>query len=775
MPSTLAFPASGKGPVARLVGSPVPRVEDARLVAGQGAYLDDLRLPGMLHAAVVRSPHAHARVAGIDTAAALALPGVEAVWTAKDLPDFPSLPAQAPAGSRVPFRPVLARDMVRHLGQGVALVVAADRRAAADAADLVHIDYEPLDPILDPVVALTSGSPLIHPELQTNEVYRIEHRHGDVEPAFRQAAVRVRTRTAHPRLAAVAIEARGVLAQPAGEQVLTVWTSTQAPFRVRDLLAPFLGLRPETLRVIAPDVGGAFGTKNGLYPEDVLIAWAAQQLGRPVKWVEGRSESMVATTQGRGLTLEGELAAAGDGRLLGLRVSILGDAGAYLHWNTVMPPIRAQQLVSGCYQIPAVAITVQAAFTHKVPTGPYRGAGRPEGNYLIETLMDELAATLRLDPAELRKRNFVAPDAFPFASPTGMLYDSGNYGPTLDRALQIAGYAALRRAPSPPDRRLRGIGMGCFVETAGVGPETPESAHVAIEQDATVTVRTGTSPHGQGHETTWGQLVADELGVPLDQVRVLHGDTGEGPRGTGTFGSRSGPLGGTAVLLASREVKGQAGRAAAALLEAREEDLVFGQGRVTVAGTQRGLSLQAVAAACAEGAVPGVGPRLEATQFFTPRALVYPFGAHVAVVEIDRDTGQVRVVRYVAVDDCGRVINPLIVDGQVQGGVGQGIAEALYEEMVFDSAGQPQTGSLMDYGIPCALDLPAIETDRTETPTPHNPLGAKGVGESGTIGAPIAIASAVRDALRALGAPPLDPPFLAHKVWQALVDSSARR
>jgi carbon-monoxide dehydrogenase large subunit len=754
--------------VDRLVGAAIPRVEDARLVSGAGSYVDDLRFPGMLHAALVRSRHAHARIVRIDSAVARAVGGVVGVWTAADLDAFPSLPARAPVPARIPHRPVLARDVVRYVGEGLALVVASDRLVAADAAELVEVEYESLQPVLDPEEALKPGAPLVHPELGTNEAYRIDREHGDVAAAFARAAVRVHARTRHPRLAAVAIEPRGVLARPAtAEDALTVWTSTQSAFNVRELLAPFLELDPQALRVVAPDVGGAFGAKNGLYPEEVLIPWVARRLGRPVKWIEGRSESMVATTQGRGLTLEGELAARADGTILALRASILGDAGAYLHLNTAMPPIRAQQLLSGCYRIPAIAMVVQSVFTHRPPTGPYRGAGRPEGNYLVETLLDELAAAVGEDPAETRKRNFIAPGDFPYASATGMLYDTGNYRATLDRALEMAAYGALRAEKPSADGRLRGIGLACFVETAGVGPETNESGRVAVERDGQVTVHTGSSPHGQGHETTWAQLVGDELGVPLERVRVLHGDTGQGPRGTGTFGSRSGPLGGSAALLAGRQVRGMASRAAAHLLEAREEDLTFAGGRVLVAGTQRGIDLAEIARRCADGEVPGLDG-LQATQFFSPTGLIYPFGAHVAVVDIDRATGAVRVVRYVAVDDCGNVINPLIVEGQIQGGVGQGLAEALYEEMVFDGMGQPQTGTLMDYGIPCALDLPPIETDRTETPTPLNPLGAKGVGESGTIGAPIAVANAVRDALRSVGAAPLDPPFLAHKVWQAL-------
>ncbi len=755
--------------MARLTGAALPRLEDARLVTGRGKYIDDLRLPGMLHAAIVRSPHAHARLVRIDATAARAFPGVIAVWTDADLPRFPSLPARRQPASRIPNRLVLARDTVRHVGEPVAVVVAIDDSVAVDAAERVEVEYEALDPLLDAEAALVPTAPLVHPDLGTNEAYCIEHEHGDVDAAFAAASVRVRARTAHPRVAAVAIEPRGVVADPGTRDGrFSVWTATQGPFGIRDSLAPFLGLDPQALRVVALEVGGGFGAKNGLYPEEVLIPWAAQQLHRPVKWIETRSESMVATTQGRSMVLEGELAARADGTLLGLRASIIGDAGAYLHANTVMPPIRAQQLLSGCYRIPAMRIRVQLAFTHKVPSGPYRGAGRPEGNYLIETLMDELAAELSLDPAEIRRRNFIPPDAFPFATATGMEYDSGNYPLALDRALAMVDYATLRRESPGPDGALRGIGIACFVETAGVGPEQPESARVEVDGEGLVTLYSGTSPHGQGHETILAQLIGDELGVSMDRIRVLHGDTAVGPRGTGTFGSRSATLGGTATLLAGREVRARVVRAAAHLLEAGEGDLVFADNRVTVAGTQRGIDWADLARACATGAIPGLDGQLEATQFFTPTGLVYPFGAHVAVVRIDAETGQVRVLRYVAVDDCGRAINPLIVEGQIQGGVAQGIGETLYEEMVFDSAGQPRTASLVDYGVPAATEIPAIETDRTETPSPLNPLGVKGVGESGTIGGSIAIASAVRDALRPLGAPPLDPPFLPDKVWNAL-------
>ncbi len=759
--------------MARLTGAALPRLEDPRLVTGRGMYLDDVRLPGILHAALVRSPHAHARIARIDATAARQLAGVIGVWTAADLPQLPSLPARSPVPTQIPYRPVLARDRVRHVGEAVALVVATDRQLAADAGERVEVEYEPLDPLLDAGAALRQDASLVHPELGTNEAYRIQIEHGDVDAAFAAASVRVRVRKAHPRLAAVAIEPRGVLANPVTDgQRLTVWTSTQVPFGIRDALAPFLGLEAQALRVIAPEVGGSFGAKNGLYPEEVLIPWAAQQLGRPVKWVEKRGESMTATTQGRGLVLEGELAASAEGTALGLRAWIVGDAGAYLHANTAMPPVRAQQLLSGCYRIPAMSIRVQLAFTHKVPSGPYRGAGRPEGNDLIETLMDELAAKLAIDPAELRRRNFIPSDAFPYSTPTGMEYDSGNYALALDRALAMVDYPAVRGEPRNIDGTLRGIGIACFVETAGVGPDRPESARLEIDADGLVTVYSGTSPHGQGHETILAQLIGDELGVSLDRIRVLHGDTAVGPRGSGTFGSRSAALGGTATLLAGRELRARAARAAAHLLEARTEDLIFVDNRVTVRGTQRGIGWADLARACAAGAVPGVEGGLEATQFFTPNGLIYPFGVHVAVVRIDAETGQVRVERYVAVDDCGRAINPLIVEGQIHGGVAQGIAEALYEEMVFGPDGQPQTGTLVDYGIPAATELPSIESDRTETLTPLNPLGAKGVGESGTIGASIAIASAVRDALRPLGVPLLDPPYLPDKVWKALREAS---
>ncbi len=719
----------------------------------------------MLHAAFVRSPHAHARIARIDTTAARQLAGVAGVWTAAALPRFPSLPATVPPGTRVPYRPLLARETVRHVGEPVALVVATDRALATDAVERMDVEYELLEPVLDAEAALRPETPLVHPELGSNEAYCIQHQQGNVASAFAAAAVHVRARTVHPRLAAVAIEPRGVLANPAtGDGVFTVWTSTQAPFGVREWLAPFLGLEHQTLRVIAPDVGGAFGVKNGLYPEDVLVSWVAQQLHCPVKWIEERRESMLATTQGRGMILQGELAASSDGTLLGLRASIVGDAGAYLHRGTALPPQRAQQLLSGCYRIPAMATTVRLAFTHKVPTGPYRGAGRPEGNYLIERLMDELAAALALDPAELRRRNFIPPEAFPFDTATGMRYDSGNYARALDQALAMVDYAALRRKGPTRDRKLIGVGVACFVETAGAGPEAPEQASVAIDGEGFVTVRTGTSPHGQGHETILAQLASDELGVTLDRIRVLHGDTAQGPRGRGTFGSRSAALGGSAVLLASRSIRSRVLRAGARLLEAPKEELVVRHNQVSVAGTERSVSLAELARSSAHDG----GAGLEATEVFQPSGLIYPFGAHVAVVQIDRETGAVRVIRYAAVDDCGRAINPLIVEGQVQGGVAQGMAEALYEEMVFDRSGQPLTATLTDYGIPSSVEIPAIETARTETPSPLNPLGVKGVGEAGTIGAPIAIASAVRDALRPLGVPPLDPPFHPEKVWRAL-------
>jgi carbon-monoxide dehydrogenase large subunit len=752
----------------RFVGSHVKRLEDPRLLQGQGGYLDDLALPGLGHLAFVRSPHAHAAIAALDAAAARAVPGVLAVLVAADLAGLAPKPLVGPPGMQRPPHTPLAIDAVRYVGQPIAAVVADAPARARDGADAVTVQYTPRPVVTDPDAALDAGA----------LAYEHGWTHGDVEAAFGEAARVVRLRTAHPRLAPLPLEPRGCAARYAGGQ-LTVWTSTQMPHRVKADLAAALGIAEHRIRVIAPDVGGGFGAKGGLYDDELVVVAAAVRLGRPVKWIETRSESFLATMHGRGQTLEGELAVGADGAFLGLRVTGLADLGAAPETFGALPPLLASRLVTGAYRIPAAEVTVRAVYTHKTPTGPYRGAGRPEASYLIERLADLAAAELGLDPVEIRRRNFVPPDAFPYRAPSGLLYDCGRYATTLDRALELAGYPALRAEQAAARRagRYVGIGLSAFVETAGTGPSRQmamqgwEYGAVRVEPSGSATVLTGTSPHGQGLATTFAQIVADALGIGLEDVTVLHGDTAVVPAGFGTVGSRGACVGGSAVHVAAQAVREKARRLAAHLLEASPEDVVFEDGRLLVRGVPgRALGFREVAreAYRANRLPAGMEPGLEGSCFFDPPEFTVPFGVYVAVVEVAADTGVVRLRRFIGVDDVGTVLSPVLLEGQLHGGIAQGIGQALGEEVVHDASGQCLTGSLMDYAAPRADDLPSFELDRTVTPTPVNPLGAKGAGEAGSVGAPAAIVNAVVDALAPLGIRDLAMPLRPERVWAAI-------
>ena len=773
-------------PAPRFVGSEVKRIEDPRLLRGQAQYVDDLAPPGLAHAWVVRSPHAHARLTRLDTAAAAALPGVYAVLTARDLAGLvrPKPLILAPPGTRVPARLPLAGDRVRFVGEPVAFVVAADRATARDAADLVAVEYEPLPPVVDPEQALEPDAPQIWPEAPGNVAYEHAWSAGDVEAAFARAHRVVGVRLVNQRLVALPLEPRGCLAHwQAG--ALTFWTSTQGAHKTRSLLAQTLGVPEHAIRVIAPEVGGGFGVKFGLYDEEVLTAVAARRLGRPVKWVETRREHMQATVHGRAQVHTAELAVDRDGTFLGLRVTGLGDMGAHLEGFTCLPPILCGRLVSGAYRIGAVSYATRGVFTTRTPTGPYRGAGRPEAAYLIERLADLAARALDLDPVEIRRRNFVRDQDFPFRSPSGLTYDSGRYGATLDLALARLDYAAFRKeqARARAEGRWLGVGFSTFVETASTGPSRTgaiaghEYGAVRVEPDGRVVVLTGTSPHGQGTATVLAQIVADALGVTPEDVTVFHGDTAVVPLGFGTGGSRAASVGGTAVLLAAEAVRDKARKIAAHLLEAAEADLEFEGGRFHVRGfPQRGVTLAEVAAVAHRGQrIPaGLEPGLEAARVYDPPDFTIPFGVYVAVVEVVPDTGQVLLRRFIGVDDVGTVINPLLLEGQLHGGIAQGVAQALWEEVVYDETGQLLTGSLMDYAAPRADQLPEFELDRTVTPTPVNPLGAKGVGEAGAVGAPAAVVNAVVDALAPLGVTHVDMPLTPEKIWRLMKAASAR-
>ena len=776
-----------------LVGSRIKRREDPRLIMGRGTFVDDIQLPRMTYAAILRSPYAHARIRGIDVSKAKALPGVVAVITGADLQG-----KNVPCGWTLPDikvapHPALAVGKVRYTGDAVAVVVAEERYIARDALDLIEVDFEPLPVVVDAEKAIQPGAPQLHDEVPNNTTFVWKIAGGDVDKAFREAEVVVKERIVNQRLIPNAIEPRGMVAQyNPGSGHLTLWTATQIPHLVRLLLSMVMGIPEHKMRVIAPEVGGGFGSKLYLYPEEVIVASLSKTLGRPVKWIEERRENYVATTHGRDQVQYVEVAAQRDGTITGLRVKSIANMGAYLStFAPGIPTILFGLMLAGNYRIPNIACEVTGVHTNTTLVDAYRGAGRPEATYLVERAVDLTARELGIDPAEIRRRNFVPANAFPHTTATGVTYDSGNYQPTLDKALEIAGYQQLRQE----QERLRqqgkylGIGVTTYVEICGMAPSQVlgavgagaggwESATVRVHPTGKVTLYSGASSHGQGHETAFAQIVGDGLGIPFEDVEVVHGDTAQVQFGIGTFGSRSAAVGGMAAVMSVNKIEEKAKKIAAFLLEAAEADLVFEGGQFFVKGTPgRGITIQQVAmAAYVPHKYPtGLEPGLEATSFYDPSNFTWPFGSHVAVVEVDPETGVVKLLRYVAVDDCGRVINPLLVDGQIHGGLAQGIAQALYEEAVYDENGQLVSGSLMDYAVPKADDLVNFELDRTETPSPVNALGVKGIGEAGTIASSATIVNAVVDALAPLGVKHLDMPLKPERVWQAIQQAQARR
>ncbi len=757
------------------VGRPLRRREDAAMLRGEAAYVDDLVLPGMAHMVAVRSPEAHARLGKVEVAAALRAPGVLAVLTGADLAgQVGRMAAMAPEGAEIAEVPVplLATGTVRFAGEPVAVVVAETRAAAVDAAELVSVDYDPLPVLVDPHAALAAEVRL-HQTAPGNVLLRWARRHGDVDGAFAAAAHRVRGRFGMPRLVAAPIEPRGaVAAYDPEDDLLTLWLSAQDPHRPLRGLSAILRRPPERCRVVVRDVGGAFGSKGALAPEAAVAAVAAMRLGRPVKWIEQRWENFQAAYQGRGQEIEAELALDAEGRFLAVRARTLADLGAYLYPFTAAPPVTAAMLLTGAYDVPAVDVEVVGVATNKVPTGPYRGAGRPEGAYVAERLADLAAAALGVDPAEVRRRNFIAPERFPHTTALGFTYDSGDYGRALDRACALLGYAE-RRAEQREARqagRLVGIGLCVFVERAGAG--LWESGWVGVAPDGRVLVRTGSTPHGQGHATTFAQIAAEALGVDPEQVRVEAGDTRTVPQGMGTYASRSVTIGGSAVYLAAQEVGRKAARVAAALLGATPQEVRLVDGGVLTAPGGRSVTLAEAAAAVGDPSrLPaGVEPGLDAQVRFELPGPVFPFGAYATVVEIDRETGRLAIRRLVGVDDSGTIVNPLLAKGQVVGSSVQGVGEALFEEAVYDEAGQLLSGSFTAYGLPSAVEAPRVEGEFVETPSPFTPLGTKGVGESGAIAVPAAIANAVADALAPLGVRHLDPPYTPEKLWRVLRD-----
>lgn len=791
------------------VGKRVKRTEDPRLIKGLAHYVDDIKLPDTLHVSFVRSVYAHARISGIDVTEAKQAPGVVAVYTGKDIAEKigPVPCASALPGLKVPDYRVLAQDKVFFVGQPIAAVVATDRYAARDAVDLVSVDYEDLPAVTDVEAAATSET-IIHESFSDNVAYKLTAGEGDVEAALAASDRVISQRILHKRLAPIAMEPRGVLARYfPGEQELTVWSSTQIPHLLRTQLALMLGFPENKLRVITPEVGGGFGSKLNVYAEEALIGWISIQLAKPVKWIETRRENMLATIHGRGQVGYIDIGCRNDGTVTGLRYNVFADMGAYHQLLTPAIPTLTGLMLSGAYRIPAIQINVTACFTNKMATDAYRGAGRPEATYVVERAMDLVAAELGMDPAEVRRRNFPAPTDFPFHTATGLDYDSGNYQAALEKAEGIIGYTQLReeQKAARAEGRIVGVGISTYVEICALGPSQAmpaggwESATVRIEPTGKVTVMTGASPHGQGQETSFAQIAADELGVHLDDVTVIHGDTAIVQYGIGTFGSRATAVGGTAVFIALQKLKDKASKIAAHILKCEASKLNFAEGCYSVPAGEAAaagesepvvpvgeapagalpepqvegktkLTIQeiALAAHIARELPPDMEPGLSATYFFEPKNFTFPFGTHIVSVEIDRDTGDVNFLRYVAVDDCGKVINPLLVDGQIHGGIVQSLGQAMFEEVVYDDQGQLITGTLMDYAVPRASHIPWMELDRTETPSPVNPLGVKGVGEAGTIGATPAIVGAVVDALAPFGVRHLDMPIKPESVWRII-------
>lgn len=772
---------SAPAQVETLVGKRVRRREDPRLLTGTATYVDDVVMPGMYHACILRSPYAHARIKSINTKAALDHPGVAGVFTGADTKHIGGVPtgAQLP-GLRVPNHNVLAQDRVYYVGHAIAVVVATDKYIARDAVELIEVDYEQLPAVADPERALEPDSPRTHPEYDSNIAFNYHQESGDVEKAFKEADVVVRQRITSQRLIPTSLETRGVVADYKGGE-LTLYTSTQIPHLARTLIAGMLGFAENRLHLIAPEVGGGFGSKLNVYAEEALLGFLAMRLGKPVKWIESRRENCMVTIHGRGHVDFLELAAKKDGTMLGLRIKIIQDLGAYHQLLTALIPTLSVLMIPGLYRFQNVRADIVGVFTNCVPTDAYRGAGRPEATHCIERMVDILATELKLDPAEIRRKNFIRKDEFPFTTATGLSYDSGNYEAPLDIALEQVNYKQLRReqAEARAAGRLMGIGISTYGEVCAFGPSpaTPaggwESATVKIEPSGKVTILTGISPHGQGEETTFAQIAADQLGVPIDDISVLHGDTTIVQYGIGTFGSRGTAVGGAALYHALQEMKTKLVRWAKMLLDADEVTASGGVFLNQKTGKSVSISDIAGAAYRALKLPPDTDPGLVVTRFWEPPNFAYPFGAHICVTDVDQETGAVAIRRYVAVDDCGNIINPLLVAGQVHGGVAQAIGQALYEHAVYDENGQLLTGELSEYAIPKAHMVPWIEASHTTTPSPVNPLGVKGVGEAGTIGCSPALVNSVVDALSHLGVKHIDMPLTPQKVWTVIQGAQA--
>jgi carbon-monoxide dehydrogenase large subunit len=755
-----------------LIGASIRRVEDPPLMTGRGCYVDDIDLPGMLYLAFSRSPYPHAKILSIDTRRAKEMPGVEAVITGGDLSEKLHLsPSQMLPNMKIPPHPVLARGAVHCVGVPVAAVAARTRAEAEDAAHAIDVEYEALPSIANAEQAIEPGAPLAREEIDSNICYTLVKNGGNVDKAFAEADHIFTMHIASPRQVALAMEPRGVVASPDpfGKN-LTVWLSTQGPHRARAEIANVLGFPEQRIHLIAPDVGGGFGSKGPVYREDIVACYLALKLRKPVKWVASRSEDFVTTIQGRDQAMTSEMALGKDGKILGLKVKVVANLGAYLHSSTAGPPQRMLGMACGSYQIQHCRVEIVAVFTNTTPTGPYRGAGRPESVLNIERLLDKAADVLGIDRLEIRRKNFIRPEQFPYTTGTGVEYDSGDYEKALREALALSNYDELLRRRDERRKRgeLVGIGFSTFVEPSGGAGF--ESGTVRVERTGEITVLTGSSTHGQGHETSWAQIAATLMKTTMDHVTILHGDTHVSQQGTGTFGSRSAVVGGGALATSAQRVVEKAKRIAAHLVEAAPEDIVQADGGFAVKGVpDRKVTWRQIAGAAYSGRLPkGMELGLQETVFFDPRREAWGFGTHAAVVSIDRETGRLTIEKLVLVDDCGVVINPMIVEGQIHGGVAQGLGEAQREQMLYSEDGQVQTGTLMNYAVMRAADMPPMILGETVTPNPFNPLGVKGVGECGTNGAPPAVANAVMDALKPLGIDHLDMPYTAPKLWAAI-------
>lgn len=763
--------------MAKLVGVAVKRKEDPRLVKGESVYVDDVRLPGMLYAVFVRSPHAHARIRSMDVSAARSLRGVVAVYTGKDL--------RGQVGSQVVEtimdekrfvqRQPLAVDVVKFVGEPVAVVVAEDLYTARDAAELVQVEYEPLPAVVDPEKALEKSSPRVHETLEDNVCYRWRRVYGDVEKLFKEADEVVETRLVIQRLAPSAMEPRGVVAHYDGyNRMLTVWSSTQFPHRLRTWISTSLNMPENRIRVIAPEVGGGFGSKLNHYPEEVIIPHLAMKLGRPVKWFEDRSENLSATTHGRDMIAHVSAAVKRTGLILAIRLKLLADLGAYNYVYTQDNPIMAARMVQGCYMLQGLDLEVIGVYTNKMATDAYRGAGRPEASYIIERTVDAVARRLGMDPAEIRRRNFIPAEKLPYKTLTGFVYDSGDYAKALDTLLAAADYEELKKMRDELRKQGRylGIGLSTFIEVCNF---SYQSASVRVEPSGKTLVFTSTSPHGQGEETAFAQIVADALGVSIDDVQVIHGDTLAIPYGWGTAGSWTLTSGGNAILNACKQIRQKMVAIAAHHLECSPEDIEAEDGRFFVKDApEKSVSFEEVAAMAydPEKLPEGVEMGLAATSFYNPD-LTFPYGAYLALVEVFPETGKVEVKKAVLVNDVGKVVNPMLVEGQIHGGAVQALGQALYEEVVYDENGALLTSSFADYLLPSATEIPEMVLQRTETPAP-NPLGTKGVGELATIGFTQAIVNAVEDALSPLGIQIEKTPLTPYRVW-SLVNTGRRR